>query len=161
MSLLSGFGCPGVSVTPQPKLGDILYGETALPQVLCKDNGGESAFRIALANLNGAKIFLPLVGSVICSSQSSNCQGSYSYKVVGFVGIKYLGSKWTNQFSDGSTPTCPIGDPCQENSNWPSACNETRICLYGTFERSVVPGADISLDAGTPDIGALAVQLLP
>jgi len=160
-SLLSGIGCPGISTPLQVKVGDTLQIESSIAQVQNGCSGGASAFRTQLAKFDNADVFLPLVTSVLCQSGSVNCQGNYEFKVAGFFGFKYLGSKWKNQFIDGANPVCAIGDPCQTNSDWPSACNATRICLYGTFERSVVPGADVSLDAGIPAIGAMAVQLIP
>ena len=160
-SLLSGLGCPGIDAPTQVRVGDTLQIESSIAQVQGQCSGGASVFRTQLSKLVNANLFLPVVTSVACQSNSNNCQGNYTFKVASFFGFKYLGSKWKNQFIDGGNPNCPIGDPCQTNSNWPSACDATRICLYGTFERSVVPGADVSLDAGIPAIGAMAVQLLP
>ena len=140
-NVISNLGCPGIGTPPQVKLGDVVHIATTGPE-LNQVAGTCAEFQAQLSNLINAKVFFPLVEC------QSNCDANNSYEVLGFLGFKYTGSKW-------------MGVTHGTNSNWPSACDATRICLYGTFERSVVPGADISLDAGTPDIGALAVQLLP
>ena len=160
-SLLSGAGCPGISTPRNVNVGDTLQIESSLTQVESGCPSGQFQFYFQLAKLLNTKVFVPVVTNVACQSASVNCQGNYQFKVASFFSFKFLGGKFKNRGRVGSGPPCAVGDPCQQNSSWPTACDATRNCIYGTFERSVVPGSDVSLDPSFPAVGAMAVQLLP
>ncbi|CAB4699025.1 unannotated protein [freshwater metagenome] len=160
-SLLSGFACPGIGTPTKVNVGDTLQVESSMSQVISACAGGAVQFQRQIRKLLNTNVYLPIVTSAACQSQSVNCQGNYTFKVASFFSLKYLGSKWKNQLVDGANPVCVVGDPCQTNQSWPVACDATRICIYGTFERTIVPGADVSLDPTFPAVGAMAVQLLP
>ena len=160
-SLLSGFGCPGIATPRRVKVGDTLQVESSLTQVEAGCPSGQFQFYFQLGKLLNTKVFVPVVTSVSCQSASVNCQGNYVFQVASFYSFKFLGGKFKNRGRVGTGPPCAPGDPCQQNSSWPAACDATRNCIYGTFERSVVPGSDVSLDPSFPAVGAMAVQLLP
>lgn len=159
--LLSGFGCPGVTAANNVRVGDTLQVESSLTQVEAGCPSGQFQFYFQISRFLNTKVFIPVVTSVACQSQSVNCQGNYVFKVASFYSFKFLGGKFKNRGRVGSGPPCAVGDPCQNNQSWPPACDATRNCLYGTFERTIVPGADVSLDPTFPAVGAMAVQLLP
>lgn len=160
-SLLSGFGCPGLSNSRNTYVGDTLQIESSLTQVESGCPSGQFQFYYQLSTLINKNVFIPVVTSVSCQSGSVNCQGNYQFKVASFFSFKFLGGKFKNRGRVGSGPPCATGDPCQQNSSWPTVCDSTRNCVYGTFDRSVVPGSDVSLDPTFPAVGAMAVQLLP
>ncbi|CAN2234960.1 Putative Flp pilus-assembly TadG-like, N-terminal [actinobacterium SCGC AAA044-D11] len=159
--LLSGFGCPGVTAPVNVDIGDILQIESSLTQVEGGCPSGSSQFYFQISRFLNTKVFIPVVTSVACQSGSVNCQGNYQFQVASFYSFKFIGGKFKNRGRVGSAPTCVAGDPCQQNQSWPPACDATRNCIYGTFERAIVPGADVSLDPSFPAVGAMAVQLLP
>jgi Flp pilus assembly protein TadG len=150
-SLLSELGCPGITVPTNVNVGDVLRIESSFTQMAQQCPSGQNQFLTQLATFVNKSIFVPVVTSVFCESTSVNCQGNYTFRVASFYSLKFLGAKFKNQGSVGSGP----------NSVWPSACDSTSNCLYGTFERAIVPGADVSLDPNFPAVGAMAVQLLP
>ena len=160
-SLLSGMGCPGISAPRTTYVGDTLQIESSLTQVESGCPSGQFQFYYQLAKLLNTTVYVPIVTSVTCQSGSVNCQGNYNFKVASFYSFKFLGGKFKNRGRVGNGPPCAAGDPCQQNSSWPVACDSTRNCIYGTFDRSVVPGSDVSLDPSFPAVGAMAVQLLP
>lgn len=160
-NLLSGFGCPGLSSPRSTFVGDTLQIESSLTQVESGCPNGQFQFYYQLSTLINKIVFVPVVTSVICQSGSVNCQGNYQFQVASFYSFKFLGGKFKNRGRVGSGPPCPTGDPCQNNSSWPPVCDSTRNCIYGTFEKAVVPGSDVSLDPSFPAVGAMAVQLLP
>ncbi|MFM8340596.1 MAG: hypothetical protein ACKN9F_00080, partial [Methylomonas sp.] len=112
--------------------------------------GGQTQFYNQLNSLLGMILFLPVVTSVQCQSGSNNCQGNYQFNVASFFSFKFLGYKFKNRGSGGTSPS----------GGWPAACDSTRNCVNGTFVRAIVPGADVSLDPNFPAVGAMAVQLL-
>ena len=149
-SLLANFACPGSADPVRVTVGTTLQIESSLQQVE-QSCGTSTAFYSRLSTFIGTQFFLPVVTSVICNSNNNNCQGNYQFQVASFFSFKYLGSKFKNNSTIGSAPP----------SGWPSYCNSTSNCLYGTFSKSVVPGADVSTDPNFPAVGAQAVQLLP
>ena len=159
--LLSGFGCPGITTPLQVNVGNTLQVESSLTQVESGCPGGSAIFYARLTKFVNTRVFIPVVTSVACQSSSVNCQGNYVFQVASFYSFKFLGGKFKNRGRVGSGPPCATGDPCQSNQSWPTACDATRNCIYGTFERGIVPGADVSLDPSFPAVGAMAVQLLP
>ena len=161
-SLLSNLGCPGVTPRLNIKVGDMLRSEPSLLQVEkpCSDLGLN--FYTQISSFVDLTFFVPVVTSVVCSSSNDNCQGSYQFEVASFFGFKLLGLRFKNSGLIGATPTCPINETCQSGTDyWPSYCNSTSLCVYGTFERATAPGADVSTDPNFPAIGAQATQLLP
>lgn len=160
-SLLSGFGCPGISPSKGVSVGDTLQIESSLTQVEAECPNGQFQFYPQLTKYLNTRVFIPVVTSVACQSNSVNCQGNFQFKVASFYSFKFIGGKFKNRGRLGSGPPCVAGDPCQNNQSWPTACDATRNCLYGTFERGIVSGVDVSLDPSFPAVGAMAVQLLP
>ena len=160
-SLLDSFGCPGVSAPRRTYVGDTLQIQASLTQVEAQCPNGSSQFYDQLRTFVGSQVFVPVVTSVVCQSGSNNCQGNYIFQVASFYSFKFLGGKFKNRGLVGSGPACAVGDPCQRNDLWPTACDSTRNCVYGTFEKAIVPGSDVSLDPSYPAVGAMAVQLLP
>jgi Flp pilus assembly protein TadG len=158
--LLSGFGCPGVTALRKITVGDSLQVQSSLTQVESGCPSGQFQFYFQLSKSLNTIVFLPVVTNMVCASAPIDCLGNYTFQVASFVSFKFLGGKFKNRGRLGSGPPCAIGAPCQGNQSWPVACDTTRNCIYGTFSRSIVPGADVSLDSSFPAIGAMAVQLL-
>jgi len=151
-SLMSGFGCPGVTPMRIINVGDILSIESSLQQVEqgCQGLNPTVDFYNQASTFLGSIFFVPVVTNVICTSTSNNCQGSYKFQVVSFFAFKLLGLKFKKN---------DIGTP--PNGAWPSYCDANSNCVYGTFSRAAVPGADVSTDPNFPAVGAQAIQLLP
>jgi Flp pilus assembly protein TadG len=160
-SFLSDFGCPGISDFPAVSVGTTLNIQSSLAQVEAQCPNGQSQFYSQVGSFVNKQFFVPVVTSVICQSGSNNCQGNYKFQVATFFSFKMIGGKFRNRGMVGSSPTCLAGDPCQRNDGWPSYCDANISCLYGTLERAIVPGSDVSLDPNFPAVGAMAVQLLP
>ena len=161
-SLLSNIGCPGVTPPLRVRVADLLTSEPSLLQVErpCADIGLN--FYTQVSSFVNVTLFVPVVTSVICSGNSVNCQGNYQFEVASFFAFKLLGLRFKNSGLVGAVPPCPPNVTCGSNTNyWPSYCNNTALCVYGTFERAAVPGADVSTDPNFPAIGAQATQLLP
>jgi len=151
-SLLSGFGCPGISPMRMIHVGDLLLVESSLQQVEneCQGLTPSVNFYTQISTFIGSTFFVPVVTNVICSSTSIQCQGNYQFQVASFFAIKLIGLKFKNN---------QIGTP--PGSDWPSYCTANSNCLYGVFSRAAVPGADVSTDPNFPAVGAQAIQLLP
>lgn len=161
-SLLANIGCPGVTSPQSVRVADVLTSEPSLLQVEkpCSDIGLN--FYSQVSSFINVTLFVPVVTSVICSSTSVNCQGSYQFEVASFFAFKLLGLRFKNSGLAGATPACPTNETCGSSTNyWPSYCDSTAFCVYGTFERAAAPGADVSTDPNFPSIGAQAIQLLP
>ena len=151
-SLLSGFGCPGITPTRIINVGDLLSVESSLQQVEqgCQGLNPSVNFYTQISTFLGSIFFVPVVTNVLCTSTSNNCQGSYQFQVASFFAFKLIGLKFkNNQF--GTAP----------NGAWPSYCTANSNCVYGTFSTAAVPGADVSTDPNFPAVGAQAIQLLP
>lgn len=151
-SLLSGFGCPGKSAMRTVNVGDILLIESSLQQVeiQCQQLTPSVDFYTQISSFVNSILFVPVVTNVICTSTSVNCQGNYQFQVVSFFAFKLIGLKFQNN-RIGMAP----------GGVWPSYCSANSNCIYGTFERAAVPGADVSTDPNFPAVGAQAIQLLP
>ena len=161
-SLLANIGCPGVTSSQNVRVADILNSEPSLLQVEkpCADIGLN--FYTQVSSFINVTLFVPVVTSVICSSANNNCQGSYQFEVATFFAFKLLGLRFKNSGLAGATPVCPTNEICGSSTDfWPSYCDSTAFCVYGTFERASAPGADVSTDPNFPAIGTQAIQLLP
>lgn len=161
-SLLANVGCPGVTPPLNVRVADLLDSEPSLLQAekACSEIGLN--FYTQVLNFINVTLFVPVVTSVICSSANVNCQGSYQFEVASFFAFKLLGLRFKNSGLVGATPACPTNETCRSSTDyWPSYCNNTALCVYGTFERAAVPGTDVSTDPNFPAIGAQATQLLP
>ncbi len=161
-SLLPDFGCPGITAPKQIKVGDFLNTEPSLSQVEQQCPNGKNQFYSQVSTFIGSILFVPVVTNVLCSSSSTNCQGTYQFQVASFFAFKLLGLKFKNSALLGDPPICPQGETCKASTDyWPSYCDSTRNCVYGTFSRAAVPGAGVSTDPNFPAVGAQAIQLLP
>lgn len=161
-SLLSNMGCPGISSIQKINVGDFLNIESSLSQVEQQCPNGANQFYSQASTFLNTVFFVPVVTNVICQNTSTNCQGSYRFQVASFFAFKFLGLKFKNSGLLGVAPPCPPGDTCTKSTDfWPSYCTSTRNCVYGTFSRAAVPGADVSTDPNFPAVGAQAIQLLP
>lgn len=149
-SLLDSFGCPGLTDPKSIRVGDLLNIQSSLTQVEQGCTGGQTQFYNQIDTLLGKILFLPVVTNVKCQSGSNNCQGNYQFNVASFFSFKFLGYKFKNRGSGGTSPS----------GGWPTDCDSTRNCVNGTFVRAIVPSADVSLDPNFPAVGAMAVQLL-
>ncbi len=161
-SFISGFdGCLAMNTAKQIKVGDFL-GSASLLQV-AQPCGGSTQFYNQLSTIIGSIFFVPVITNVLCNkSGSTNCQGSYQFQVASFFAFKLLGLKFKNSALLGALPVCPEGETCGSGTDyWPSYCGSASSCIYGTFSRGVVPGADVSTDPNLPAVGAQAIQLLP
>lgn len=154
---LTGFTCPDIYNPRRISVGDTLtVGNINDLSPLC---GSSSFTRYKFGQYLRKVVFLPVV---TCQSINSNCQSSGSFKVTSFYSYRFLGMKVQGVSPLGESPPCVITAPCHtQNSDWPMECDAIRSCIYGTFERAIVPGADVSLDPTFPAVGAMAVQLLP
>lgn len=91
-------------------------------------------------------IFLPIISQV-----TDTGQGNFTFTVSSFARLTLIGFKISNR-SGGVAPS----------SGWlASNCGASTSCLYGEFRRGIVPGSLVTTDPTTPNLGALAIQMVP
>ena len=155
--------CPGISIPVTKNIGDVLTVQTSVEQLntACQNPPNASIpvadFGIQINKLIGSTFFVPVVTNV------SGGIGNLEFAIAGFFAFKLLGLRFQNKFLAGNPPACPQGKTCTASTDfWPREdCNNSTNCVYGTFSRGVVPGADVSTSPNFPAVGAQAIQLLP
>ena len=162
-ALLDEPWCPGISTPVKKSIGDVLTVQTSVEQLntACQNPPNASIpvadFGIQINKLIGSTFFVPVVTNV------SGGVGNLKFTIASFFSFKLLGLRFKNKFLAGTPPPCLPGKTCTQSTDfWPREdCNNSTNCVYGTFSRAVVPGADVSTDPNFPAVGAQAIQLLP